>query len=318
MAVFTPVPEDKLRIFLENYDIGALLSHEGIEQGVSNTNYHVFTDRGRYVLTLFEPHRVNPDEIPFFIDYSDELARQGIACPATEKDRGGRNIGSLCGRPAAIFDYMSGQGGDRITLTRDTLRQVGALNARMHDVAAGMTGEQENHFGPARWEEWLRKMGAGMDRISPGLYNFCRREYDALMADWPEDLARGRIHADLFPDNVFFEAGKISGVIDFHFVSTDFFLYDLAITINAWCFDSANALNRDFYDAVLEGYESVRPLNENERKAMQLFLRAASLRFLLSRAEEYINHQPSNLMKPKDPLVFFDRLRFFQTFSDGR
>lgn len=312
MAVYTPVPQDALIEFLRHYPLGALQSYKGIEQGVSNTNYHLYTDTGHSILTLFEPHRVHEGDIPFFLDYTDCMAHAGIPCPAVIADTDGNKVRTLCHRPAVIFQFLDGDGGHAGMITPAIMWQVGALNARMHNAAQSLAGTQDNHFGPKRWAAWLDAMGERMDGVSSGLHALCRAEYNALMAAWPKELSRGAIHGDLFPDNVFFDGGHISGVIDFHFVCTDFFAYELAIIANAWCFDADNIFQQDRFDALLGGYTSVRPLSTAEQGAFKSFLRAASLRFLLSRAEEFINHKPDNLMKPHDPLVFLTRLKHFQ------
>lgn len=312
MAVYTPVPQETLVEFLQDFDLGGLQSYKGIEAGVSNTNYHLYTDAGHFILTLFEPHRVNEEDIPFFLDYTDCMAQAGIPCPAVRAARDGRKVRALCDRPAVIFEFLAGDGGHAGMITPDVMRQVGALTARMHGAAMAMPQTQDNHFGLARWGAWLDAMGDGMDIIAPGLYALCRAEYDAMKNMWPTNLPRGPIHGDLFPDNVFFTDGAVSGVIDFHFVCTDFVAYDLAIVANAWCFDQQNAFQQDRFDALMAGYESVRPMDKAEKAAFPMFLRAAALRFLLSRAEEFLNHKPDNLMKPHDPMVFHTRLVHFQ------
>ncbi len=313
MAVYTPVPEDTLIEFLRQYHIGDLESYKGIEAGVSNTNYHLYAEGGHYILTLFEPHRVREEDIAFFLDYTDCMARAGIPCPAVIADAEGRKVNALCDRPAVIFEFLDGDGGHAGMVTPAIMWQVGALNARMHKEALALAGTQDNHFGLTRWQSWLDAMGAGMDKVAPGLYATCRAEFDAIKAAWPDDLPRGAIHGDLFPDNVFFDKGHVSGVIDFHFVCTDFFAYEIAIVANAWCFDADNNFEPECFNALMDGYQSVRRLDAGEKAALPMFLRAASLRFLLSRAEEYINHKPDNLMKPHDPLVFLTRLKHFQT-----
>lgn len=313
MAVYTPVPQDALVDYLRHFPLGALQSYKGIEQGVSNTNYNLYTDAGHYILTLFEPHRVKGDDIPFFLDYTDRMAQTGIPTPAVIADTDGNKVRTLCDRPAVIFNFLDGEGGHAGMITPAIMWQVGALSARMHRAAETLTQTQDNHFGPQRWATWLDTMGERMDVVAPGLYALCKKEYDGLMVLWPKDLPRGAIHGDLFPDNVFFDNGHVSGVIDFHFVCTDFFAYELAIIANAWCFDADNIFQKDRFDALLDGYKSVRALTAAEQGALSPFLRAAALRFLLSRAEEFINHKPDNLMKPHDPLVFLTRLKYFQS-----
>jgi homoserine kinase type II len=316
MAVYTPVSQDALITFLQDYHLGALQSYKGIEQGVSNTNYHLYTDAGHYILTLFEPHRVHEEDISFFLDYSDCMAADGIPCPAVMTTHDGRKVMPLHNRPATIFAFLEGDDGNPAMITPAIMGQVGAMSARMHNAAAAAIREQQpNHFSLPRWSSWLERMGQDMDRVSPGLYAFCRDEYELIERIWPADLPRGAIHGDLFPDNVFFKDGGVSGVIDFHFVCTDFFAYDLAIIVNAWCFDAQNVFQQDRYDALMKAYNEVRSLSAAETEAFPLFLRAASMRFLLSRAEEFLNHKPDNLMKPHDPLVFLTRLKHFQNYG---
>lgn len=312
MAVYTQVSPGSLAAFLQDFDLGALQSYKGIEQGVSNTNYNLYTDRGHYILTLFEPHRVQAEDISFFLDYSDCMAAAGIPCPEVMATHDGRKVMPLENRPATIFAFLEGEGGHGGMITPDIMQQVGNLSARMHMAAEALREQLPNHFSLPRWSIWLERMGEDMNKISPGLYHQCRDEFEMIERIWPADLPRGAIHGDLFPDNVFFVDGKVSGVIDFHFVCTDFFAYDLAIIANAWCFDQLNVFRQERYDALMAGYNAARPLTKQESEAFPLFLRAASMRFLLSRAEEFLNHKPDNLMKPHDPLVFLTRLKHFQ------
>ncbi len=311
MAVYTPVSEDDLKQFLSRYDVGALVSYEGIEQGVSNTNYFVTTDKARYVLTLFEPHRVLESDIPFFLDYSTTLEKSGIPCPETMEQKDGKTLSILCSRPAALFSVLEGDGGSLSMLTPALCEKAGAMLGKMHLAAAGIAGQAPNHFSLPRWKEWVSSIGQEMNTIHPGLYDFARAEMLWAEKFWP-DLPKGAIHADYFPDNVFFKNDAVSGVIDFHFVCTDMFAYDLAIALNAWSFDTGNNFKRDRFDAFLRGYNSVRPLSLQERNALPMLVRAAALRFLLSRIEEKLNWKPGDFMKPHDPMVFEKRLRHFQ------
>jgi homoserine kinase type II len=312
MAVYTPVSEKDLIAFLESYDIGSLISFKGIEAGVSNTNYHVFTDRGRFILTLFEPHRVHADDIPFFVDYSIHLEKYGIPCPATLVRKDGKMIASLCDRPAVIFSFLEGNSATAATLTPDLCGEAGKSLAQMHMAAATFGQSSANNFGLPRWRDWMSHMGRSMNKISDGLYMSAAAELSWIEENWPDKLPKGAIHADFFPDNVFFRDGYVSGVIDFHFVCTDSFAYDLAIAVNAWSFDAANMFRPERFDAMMAGYESVRPLSEDEKKAFPVLLRASSLRFLLSRCEEMLKWKPGDFMKPHDPMVFAKRVEFFR------
>lgn len=312
MAVFTQVSAEELSAFLSGYDIGTLIKHEGIEAGVSNTNYFITTTSGRYVLTLFEPRRVRAEDIPFFMDYTITLEENGVPCPKTLIRKDGSARGELNGRPAAIFSVLYGEGATSASITPSMCEGAGDVLARMHLASLNMITTAPNHFGIKRWGEWLAMMGPDINTISPGLYKFAADEYDYVGSHWPKDLPAGAIHADYFPDNVFFDGGDVTGVIDFHFVCTDMFAYDLAIAINAWCFDAGNIFQQPRMDAFLRGYQSVRPLGKEELLSMPVLLRAAALRFLLSRVEEKLNWKPDDFMKPHDPMVFEKRLKHFQ------
>lgn len=312
MAVYTSVSREDLTSFLSLYDIGTLQGHEGIEAGVSNTNYFVTTGQGRFVLTLFEPHRVRAEDIPFYLDYAITLENSGVPCPKTMLRKDGSALSSLNDRPAAIFSVLHGKEGSVQSLNAAMCHEGGKTLAKMHLAGAKITEHAPNHFGRARWHDWMNALAAQMDSIKAGLRDLTTAELSWLEKNWPADLPLGAIHGDYFADNVFFENNAVTGVIDFHFVCTDMLAYDLAIAINAWCFDGANDFTQSRYDAFMKGYQSVRTLTDAEEKAFPLLLRAASLRFLLSRIEEKLGWKEGDFMKPHDPLVFEKRLKHFQ------
>jgi len=312
MAVFTPVSAEQLSAFLSSYDIGALVSHKGIEEGVSNTNYFLTTDKGRYILTLFEPRRVRPEDVAFFMDYAIHLEQNGVACPKTLPRKNGATRATLNDRPAAIFSLLDGANGHVDMLDANLCEQAGELLAQMHIVAQSFKKSSPNNFGMKRWQDWLTMMAGDMNQIAPGLFKFAADEYDWIASHFVSDLPSGAIHADYFPDNVFFKDGDVTGVIDFHFVCTDLFAYDLAIALNAWSFDAQNKYRPERMAGMMRGYNSVRPLSQAELTALPVLLRAAALRFLLSRAEEKLKWRQGDFMKPHDPLVFERRLKHFQ------
>lgn len=314
MAVYTPVSAQELADFLSLYDVGTLVTHEGIEQGVSNTNYFVSTDRALFVLTLFEPHRVNAEDIPFFLHYAVALAREGVPSPLTMMQKDGKYFSSLNDRPAALFSVITGEGGNISMLTPALCEKAGEVFAQMHLAAGQIKEHARNHFGLIRWKDWVSSLGRDMDQIAPGLYDLAVAEFSHVEMRWPSSLPSGAIHGDFFPDNVFFEDGNVTGVIDFHFVCTDLFAYDLAIALNAWCFDADNNFHEDRMLSFLRGYNAVRPLSDNELAYLPLLARAASLRFLLSRIEEKLRWREGDFMIPHDPMVFAARLKHFQTY----
>lgn len=315
MAVYTHVSEEDLTSFLSFYDIGTLVRFEGIEAGVSNTNYHVFTDRDRYILTLFEPHRVHESDIPYFVDYAVTLEKRGVAVPETMAHKDGGVLSRLNDKPAALYSFLQGEGGSAAMLNADLCGKAGAVLAQMHLAASDITKTADNHFGLTRWKEWVSDIGSRMDEIKSGLYDLTKTELNWIDENFPAQLPSGAIHADFFPDNVFFKDGDVTGVIDFHFVCDDLFAYDLAIAVNAWCFDLDNNFDESRMQSMMRGYESVRTLSQAERAALPVLLRAGSLRFLLSRIEEKLAWTQDKIMKPHDPLVFEKRLRHFQGYN---
>ncbi len=313
MAVYTPVTDEQMREFQMSYDVGNLVGLRGIEAGVSNTNYHVKTTTGDFILTLYEPHRVRPEDVAFFIDYAGWLERGGVPSPHTQPLKNGDRIGHLNARPATLVSFLAGEGQTAAGVNADKCRRAGETLAKMHLAVQRMKTICPNQFSMPRWRGWVEQIGETMNSISPGLFALTMTELSHIAAHWPQGLAQGTIHADYFPDNVFFSGDDVSGVIDFHFACTDFYAYDLAIALNAWAFDANNNFVLDRYDALLEGYGSLRPLDELEAGALPLLLRAAALRFLLSRIEEKLKWREGDFMVPHDPMVFAHRLSHFQS-----
>ncbi len=312
MAVYTSIDREQVIDFLENYDLGTLESFEGIEQGVSNTNYHLYTSTGHYILTLFEPWRVDPSHVPFFLSYATHLQESGIPSARSIKDSKGALAGILEDRPAVIVDFLEGRHLASSEITPALCAQVGAMAARMHVAGGGFEQVSANSYGQDCWARWIETMNEGLIDISFGLYDAMKGELVELQNNWPENLPIGAIHADLFPDNVFFDGEQLSGVIDFHFACTDFFAYGLAIIVNAWCFDEDIVFVKERYEALLQGYEEERPLTNAEKAGFPVLLRAAALRFILSRCEETLSYKPGDKVVPHDPRAFIKRLEYFQ------
>lgn len=313
MAVYTHITAQQLSDFLGLYDLGALVSFEGIAQGVSNTNYHVFTDRGRFILTMFEERRVSEADLPFFFAFSDYVSRGGVQAPRALADRAGRTIGRLAGRPAVFLNFLEGKDIPKAKLTPAHCGSFGAGLARMHRAAEGFSLTRTNSMGPEKWRALANKTANGADGFHGGLRAIIADELAELLAVWPgqdSGVPMGAVHADAFPDNVFFIDGEMSAVIDFYFSCTDFYAYDLAISINAWCFAPDHTFSPDRYRAFMQAYQSVRALSTAEAEFLPLFCRGAALRILLSRLEEYLEHDSSTLMVPHDPGEYLTKLLF--------
>ena len=315
MAVYTEVPDDEMAAFVARYGIGDLLSAKGIAEGVENSNYLVHTTRGFYILTLYEK-RVNPADLPFFIELMQHLAKRGLNCPEPVLDASGQALGTLSGRPAAIVSFLDG-----LSVRRPGAGhcgEVGRALALLHRAGADFAMTRVNALSVPGWRPLAEQAGADADKVSPGLAQRVMAEIAVHEARWPQHLPGGVIHADLFPNNVFFIGGKLSGVIDFYFACTDAYAYDLAICLNSWCFEADSSFNLTKGQAMLAGYESVRPLNAAEVAALPALCRGSALRFLLTRLVDWLNVPPGALVKPHDPLEYDRKLAFHQRVSDAR
>ena len=310
MAVYTEVGDDDLTNFLARYDAGTLLSYKGIAEGVENTNYLLHTSGGTFILTLYEK-RVDPADLPFFLGLMEHLFSNGLTCPQPVRDRQAQVLNSLGGKHAALVTFLEGVW-PRHPKPLHT-GETGQALARMHQAGAGFALTRRNALGPAGWRPLYLKFADRADSILPGLAKLIGGELDYLEAHWPADLPQGVIHADLFPDNVFFVGEKLSGLIDFYFACNDSLAYDLAICLNAWCFEQDFAFNITKGRAMLKGYESVRPLTPGERQAMPLLARGAAMRFLLTRSFDWLNTPANALVARKDPFDYVRRLRFHQS-----
>ena len=309
MAVYTQVPVEALAEFLDRFDVGALQSAKGIAEGVENSNYLVDTDRARFILTLYEK-RVAAGDLPFFVALLDHLARAGSPVPPMIASRDGTVIHELAGRPACLITFLSGV--SISTPDPDACHAVGRALGAMHRAVADFAPERPNALGIDAWRPLAAACG-DLDVIAPGLARLVADELDALEADWPRDLPRHVIHADLFPDNVLMLDGAITGLIDFYFACTDLSAYDLAVTHSAWCFDAdGDRYHPDRGAALVAGYDSVRPLSDAERRALPLLARGASLRFMLTRAYDWVHTPPTALVTRKDPLAYARRLTHYR------
>ena len=307
MAVYTDVSDEELRAFMGAYDLGEVVSAKGIAEGVENSNYLLRTERGTFILTLYEK-RVQPKDLPFFIRLMEHLAKEGLACPTPVKARDGEALRTLCGRPAALVTFLEGMWPRRIHPFHCS--GVGGALAQLHLAGAGFSMQRENDLSVAGWRRLLSASAERAHEVRPGLAEELRQEFDALEYAWPTDLPRGAIHADLFPDNIFFRGERVSGVIDFYFACTDFLAYDLAICLNAWCFEPDGDFNVTKARLLLAAYRAVRPLSAKELEALPLLARGSALRFLLTRLYDWLNHPAGAFVRPKDPLEYLKKLRF--------
>ncbi len=309
MAVYTDIPDDELAAFVARYDIGTLKSIKGIAEGVENSNFLLHTTTSPYILTLYEK-RTAEDDLPFFLGLMEHLAAHGLSCPVPVHARDGAVLHRLADRPAALVTFLEGM--DVKRPKADHCGQVGTALARMHEAGADFAMTRPNALSISGWQTLAEAIGTRADSVSDGLNALIADELDMMATKWPGDLPTGIIHADLFPDNVFFIGGELSGLIDFYFACTDAFAYDIAICLNAWCFEADDSFNVTKGRALLAGYNKVRSLEEAEADALPLLARGAALRFLLTRLVDWLDGPGDALVKPKDPREYLKRLRFHQ------
>ncbi|SCW85314.1 homoserine kinase [Ancylobacter rudongensis] len=316
MAVYTDVSPEELEAFLATYDLGRLRAFKGIAEGVENSNYLLQTEAGSFILTLYEK-RVNPADLPFFVGLMEHLATRGIDCPQPVRNREGVALGTLAGRPALIATFLVGTSVRRPTAAN--CAALGSALAELHKAGADFTAfHRANALSVAGWRPLYEQAGARADTVAPGLSALIADELSVLEARWPTDLPGGVIHADLFPDNVFFTDGRLSGLIDFYFGCNDLLAYDVAICLNAWCFEPDGAFNQTKGRALLAAYQAERPLGADEIAALPLLARGAALRFLLTRLVDWLNVPPGALVRPHDPLEYLRKLRFHRSVTSPR
>jgi homoserine kinase type II len=313
MAVYTQISDEDLEAFLADYAIGELISFSGIAEGVENSNFLVRTTADTFILTLYEK-RVNPNDLPFFIELMRHLASKGLSVPSPVPARDGRTLRALNGRPAAVVTFLNGVWRRRIQPS--CCRELGAGMATMHLAGADFAMTRANDLSVPGWRPLFESCDLPSREIYHPMHNMLNRELSHLEAHWPRDLPTGTIHADLFPDNVFFLGEKLSGFIDFYFACTDILAYDLAICLNAWCFETDGSFNVTKARNLVSGYQSVRPLSAEERAALPILARGSALRFLLTRLYDWLNHPEGALVKPKDPMEYHQKLRFHQAVTN--
>lgn len=313
MAVYTQVDDQTLNRFLEGYDVGEAVSFKGIAEGVENSNYLLETTKGRFILTLYEK-RANPEDLPYFLEMMEHIAAAGLPCALPVRDKAGAALQTLAERPACLITFLSGVSVQHMTETH--CAAVGTVLADMHKATDDFSRQRANDLSLDGWLALADKTQARADEVQDGLGREIARELQHLTDHWPKGLPTGTIHADLFPDNVLFSGDRITGVIDFYFGCTDMQAYDLAVCLNAWCFDTDHAFLPGHAKRLIEMYDAHRPLSPAEIDALPLLCRGAALRFLLTRLYDWLNPVEGAVVRPKDPLDYFKRLKFHQTIGD--
>jgi homoserine kinase type II len=313
MAVYTDITDEELATLLADFDLGAALSLKGVAEGVENSNFLLETEAGRFFLTVYE-RRVRAEDLPFFLELLRWIAGRGFPSATPIPDRQGELLKTVRGKPCAIVSFLSGLAVRRPSTAH--CREAGAGLARLHLAAAGFPRSRANDLGQAAWAPLFSPLAKAADDLKPGLAATISSDLERLAARWPLGLPEGVIHADFFPDNVFFAGGKFAGAIDFYFACDDAFAYDVAIALNAWCFEADGSFNITSARQLVAGYESVRPLSDLERSALPVLAHGAAMRFFLTRLADWGATPEGALVRPKDPLEYERKLAVHRAAPD--
>jgi homoserine kinase type II len=310
MAVYTDITDAELEGFMAQFDLGRPLASKGIAEGVSNSNFLLETEAGRFILTVYEA-RTNEKDLPFFLSLLRWLADHGYPCAPPMPARDGALYKRVRGKPAAIVPFLKGLSVRQPDA--DHCREAGRGLALLHKAAEGFPGQRANDLGQPFWAGMFEGHEAAAEALKPGLAVTVAADIARLEREWPKDLPQGVIHADFFPDNVFFQGDRFSAAIDFYFACTDFLAYDLAICLNAWCFRADGRIDAAYARALVEGYEGERSLSEAERKALPILAKGAAMRFFLTRLQDWKPTPAGSLIKPHDPLEYVRKLAGYRS-----
>ena len=310
MAVYTKIPEDELKKFFTKYDLGKLINYKEIKEGIENTNYFIQTEKGKFILTLYEK-RVEEKDLPFFISLMKNLFDKNFISPEPIININGNYISEILNKKAAVVSFLNGKA--KKNLDPDNCFQVGLNSAKLHQITKGLSGKRENKLSVSSWRGIYNKVKKDCHKIHPNLSTIIEKNLSEVEKNWPSDIPSGIIHADLFPDNIFFKDNKISGIIDYYFSCYDFYAFEIAICLNALCFDGLKenlSFNVTKAKKFVDGYSSIRELTEKEKKSLKILCKGAAIRFLLTRVFDFLNLTEGAIVTVKDPIEYLKRLEF--------
>ena len=310
MAVYTKIPRKELDIFFNRYDLGKVKKFFGIKEGIENTNYFVQTEKNKFILTIYEK-RVDEKDLPFFIGLMTNLNNSDFKCPKPIINRNGNYISEILGKKAAVVTFLEGNA--KKILSPDNCYEIGVETAKLHKITQNLSLKRQNNLSLNSWSELFYKVEKDSSKIYKKLPETIKKSLEEIKKNWPNDLPSGIIHGDLFPDNIFFKNNKFTGMIDFYFSCNDFYSFEIAICINALCFDGAKenlSFNVTKAKKFIKGYTSVRKLENNEKKYLKVLSQGASMRFLLTRVFDYLNLSKGAIVTVKDPVEYLKRLEF--------
>ena len=316
MAVYTKLSENNLKDFFSKYNLGKLLKFQGIQEGIENSNYFVKTDSGKFILTVYEK-RVEEKDLPFFMGLMKNIFNENFPSPEPIINKNGNYITEIFGKKAAVVSFL--EGASKKNLTPDNCYEVGIYTAKLHMITKNLNIKRTNRLSVNSWRLIYRKIQRDCSKIYPDLTKIIERNLEVIEDKWPKNIPRGIIHADLFPDNIFFKGSKLTGIIDFYFSCYDFYALEIAICLNALCFEGKNenlSFNVTKAKKFIDGYSSIRKLTEEEKESLKILCHGAAMRFLLTRVFDYLNLTEDALVKIKDPVEYLKRLEFHNSVKN--
>ena len=316
MAVYTKLSETDLKEFFSKYSVGKVQKHEEIKEGIENTNYFIQTEKGKFILTLYEK-RVDEKDLPFFIGLMRNLFDKKFPSPEPIINKNGNYISEISNKKAAVVSFLDGKA--KKVLDPLDCYEVGVYSAKLHSITKNLISKRVNKLSVNSWKDIYNKVKKDCSKIHPNLSNIIEKNLNEIETDWPKNIPSGIIHADLFPDNIFFNKNKLSGIIDFYFSCNDYYAFEIAICLNALCFEGKNenlSFNVTKAKKFIDGYTSVRNLNDDEKKSLKILCKGAAIRFLLTRVFDYLNLIEGALVKIKDPVEYLKRLEFHESVEN--
>ena len=316
MAIYTQLSENNLKEFFSKYNLGKIISYHGIKEGIENTNYFIQTEKNKFILTIYE-RRVDKKDLPFFIGLMKNLFNSNFPSPEPIINKNGSYITEILGKKAAVVSFL--EGASKKNLTPDNCYEVGIYTAKLHMITKNLNIKRTNRLSVNSWRLIYRKIQRDCSKIYPDLTKIIERNLEVIEDKWPKNIPRGIIHADLFPDNIFFKGSKLTGIIDFYFSCYDFYALEIAICLNALCFEGKNenlSFNVTKAKKFIDGYSSIRKLTEEEKESLKILCHGAAMRFLLTRVFDYLNLTEDALVKIKDPVEYLKRLEFHNSVKN--
>ncbi len=316
MAVYTKLSKDQLNEFFSKYNLGKLLSYQEIKEGIENTNYFIQTEKGKFILTLYEK-RVDKKDLPFFISLMRNIFDKKFPSPEPIINKNGNYISEILNKKSAVVSFLDGKA--KKVLNPENCYEVGIYTAKLHSITKNLTGKRKNKLSVNSWRNLYNQVKENCSKIHKSLPDVIEKNLEEIEKKWPKNIPSGIIHADLFPDNIFFKNNKLSGIIDYYFSCYDFYAFEIAICLNALCFEGVNenlSFNVTKAKKFIDGYSSIRKLTEKEKKSIKILCQGAAIRFLLTRVFDYLNLTEGALVKIKDPLEYLKRLEFHNGVND--